>query len=82
MATAKTGERGWVTKLKSPFQRASEFLRGVLLELKRVVWPSREEASAYTVVVLVTIIVVAIWMGALEIVFSSLAKVAGFGGGG
>ena len=81
MATAKIGERAWVSKLKSPFRRAAEFLRGVLLELKRVVWPSREEASAYTVVVLVTIVVVSIWMGALEIVFNSLATLAGFGEG-
>jgi len=80
MATARTGERSLLAKAKWPFQRGAQFVREVLLELKRVVWPSREEASAYTVVVLVTIVVVAIWMGALEIVFSSLAQLGGFGG--
>ncbi len=34
--------------------KLKEYLRGVKLEMKKVVWPTREELSSFTVVVLCT----------------------------
>ncbi len=81
MATARRAERGLLMRVKGPFQQLSRFLQEVVLELKRVVWPSRDEASAFTVVVVITIIVVSIWVGALELVFTGIGNALKLYGG-
>ncbi len=48
----------------SLLSRIRKFLRDVWAELKKVVWPDREETVTYTTVVLVTVAIVAvvIWL--------------------
>ena len=46
------------------------FLKEVQEELKKVVWPTREEVIRLTVVVIVISIVVGAYLGALDLVFS------------
>jgi len=64
MATASKMRGGNV--FTRPFVRAWQFLQGVWYELKRVVWPSRDETTAFTAVVLIAVLVVAFYMGALD----------------
>jgi preprotein translocase subunit SecE len=51
---------------------ARQFLKEVRGELRKVDWPSRTELIAYTVVVLVTVVVVTSYVFGLDLVFSKL----------
>lgn len=50
-------------------ERLTNFLREVRTELKKVAWPTREEAIRYTTMVVVVSGVVAIFLGGLDYVF-------------
>jgi preprotein translocase subunit SecE len=49
------------------FARVNEFFREVLLEFKRVTWPSRQELVNSTTVVIVVTLVLAFFLGAVDI---------------
>jgi preprotein translocase subunit SecE len=51
---------------------ARQFLKEVRQELKKVLWPTRQELVTYTVVVLVTVIVLTTYVFGLDVVFSRL----------
>jgi preprotein translocase subunit SecE len=51
---------------------ARQFLKEVRQELRKVDWPSRRELISYTVVVLVTVIVMTSLVFGLDFVFSKL----------
>jgi len=72
MATGKSQESGFLTKLKAPFVNISKFLREVWNELQRVVWPSHDETYGFTVVVIIAVMVVAAWVGIWDLVFGRL----------
>jgi preprotein translocase subunit SecE len=46
------------------------FLREVRDELAKVVWPSRREVVTYTIVVILTVLVVALFVFGLDVLFS------------
>jgi preprotein translocase subunit SecE len=46
--------------------RIREFFRSVASEFKKVTWPSREEATGSTVVVIVAIVIVAVGLGVID----------------
>ena len=48
-------------------QRIREFFREVILEFKRVTWPSRAELVNSTAVVIVVTVVLAFFLGAVDI---------------
>ena len=56
----------------APAPKRSNFLNEVLVELKKVTWPTLPEAWRLTVVVLFVIISVAIFVGAIDFVLSTL----------
>jgi preprotein translocase subunit SecE len=49
---------------------ARQFLKEVRQELKKVIWPTRQELITYTIVVLVTVTVMTSFVYGLDIVFS------------
>jgi preprotein translocase subunit SecE len=49
---------------------ARQFLKEVRQELKKVIWPTRQELVTYTVVVLVTVVVLTSAVFGLDVVFS------------
>jgi preprotein translocase subunit SecE len=51
---------------------ARQFLKEVRQELKKVIWPTRQELVTYTIVVLVTVIVLTSFVFGLDVVFSKL----------
>jgi preprotein translocase subunit SecE len=51
----------------SVLTRITEFFREVLLEFKRVTWPSRQELVNSTVVVIVVTVVLAFFLGMVDI---------------
>ena len=63
---------GLLRKLVRPFVNVWEFLQDVRHELDRVVWPSHEDTWSFTVIVLITIVIVGIWVGALDWIFARI----------
>ncbi len=63
---------GLLQKLVRPFVNVWEFLQDVHHELERVVWPNHEDTWTFTVIVLITIVIVGIWVGALDWIFARI----------
>ena len=47
-----------------------QFLKEVRQELRKVLWPTRRELVTYTIVVLVTVVVLTAYVFGLDVVFS------------
>ena len=63
-------------KLKKGYlDKGLQFLREVKVELKKVTWPSRKQTIGSTVVVIVLVIVIALFLGIVDIGLSSLIRV-------
>ncbi len=54
--------------------KIKKFLRGVKSELKKVNWPNKSQLISYTMVVIVTVVLVTTFIGAVDLVFSNLIK--------
>ena len=68
---AATARRAQVQE-KGKRTGARQFLKEVRQELKKVLWPTRQELVTYTIVVLVTVIVLTTYVFGLDVVFSRL----------
>ncbi len=51
-----------------------DYLRGTKTELKRVVWPSRQDTTRHTLAVIGISVVVAVFLGTLDILFQFLLE--------
>jgi preprotein translocase subunit SecE len=56
--------------------KIKEFFREVKTEIKKVVYPSREELIGSTWVVIITAIVISVFLGVVDLSLSKLVKVA------
>ncbi len=72
MVAVKVQAGGFVRRLVRPFTNTWNFLQEVWQELHRVVWPSHEETYTFTVVVIIAVVIVAIWVGLLDMIFTKL----------
>lgn len=54
--------------------RIKQYLRGVRAEFGKISWPSRAEILSLTILVLVMVIVLTIYVGALDALFSRLLQ--------
>lgn len=54
---------------------ASQFLREVIMELKKVTWPSRKQTTGSTLVMIILVIMVSLFLGMIDIGLSSLIRV-------
>jgi len=50
------------------------FLKEVGLEMKKVNWPSRQETTKYTLIIIGVCVAVAIYLGGLDLLFTSLLE--------
>ncbi|MGM0501589.1 MAG: preprotein translocase subunit SecE [Bacillota bacterium] len=57
---------------KSFWEKVKKFLQEVKIELKKVNWPNQKEVFSYTVVVLVTVLLVSLFIGGIDLVVSKL----------
>ncbi|MGQ9695751.1 MAG: preprotein translocase subunit SecE [Thermodesulfobacteriota bacterium] len=62
-------------KFKGLIQKISQFFREVRVEMKKVTWPSRKETLASTSVVLITVILMAFFLGIVDLGLSRLIKI-------
>jgi len=56
------------------FKKSNQFFRNVVVELKRVKWPSRRELINYTVTVLVTVAFLVIFFALIDLGVSELLR--------
>jgi len=54
----------------SPVARGARFVREVVAELRKVIWPTRKEQLTYTIVVLVFVSFMVALVGVLDIAFA------------
>jgi len=57
------------------FGKAAQFLREVKVELKKVTWPSRKQTIGSTVVVIALVMIISIFLGAVDLGLSSLIRI-------
>ncbi len=57
-------------KKKNIFARLALFIRQVVAELRKVIWPTRKELIAYTTVVLVFVLIMAGFIAGLDFIFT------------
>ncbi|MFH1610414.1 MAG: preprotein translocase subunit SecE [Patescibacteria group bacterium] len=55
-------------------QKAKIFFKEVWAEMRRVSWLSKKDILRYTLIVLAVTIVVAVFLGGLDFVFTSIVK--------
>lgn len=53
---------------------ARQYLREVIYELRKVVWPSRNETLASTAVVLVLVILCGIYLGVVDLILTRFVR--------
>ncbi|MDO0935579.1 preprotein translocase subunit SecE [Streptomyces sp. DG2A-72] len=71
--TPKQGRKGGKRAKKGPLKRLALFYRQIVAELRKVVWPSRNQLTTYTTVV---IIFVVIMIGLVTVIDFGLDKAA------
>ncbi|MFE9578807.1 preprotein translocase subunit SecE [Nocardia sp. NPDC006044] len=54
---------------RNPFKRLIKFLREVIAELRKVIWPNRKQMVTYTSVVLVFVIFMVAFISGLDVAF-------------
>ncbi len=65
MSTASAGRPGFFTRTK-------RFLREVNIELRKVVWPTKQQVITYTGVVIVFVTIMALLVDVFDLVFTRL----------
>jgi preprotein translocase subunit SecE len=60
--------------LQRVFHPLTDYIRGTRAELRKVVWPTRDEAINLTTIVVVTILVMSIFFGAVDYVLTALFR--------
>ena len=56
------------------FKRIREFLRGVTIEIKKVTFPKKDELVGSTWVVIVSVFIMSIYLGVVDLALSELVK--------
>ena len=64
----------FIISLMSNLERCFQFIREVISELRKVVWPTREEATRLTVMVIVVAASVGVLLGIIDFAFSLLIR--------
>ena len=62
--------RSLAQRLATPFKRLFRFLREVVAELRKVIWPVRKQLVTYTVVVLVFVSFIVALVAGLDVAFA------------
>ena len=60
----------WIQKLQDGVRQGVEFVQEAWQELKKVYWPSRKETYAATAVVIIVVILVSLYLAAVDFVLT------------
>ncbi|MFD9456657.1 preprotein translocase subunit SecE [Streptomyces sp. NPDC059985] len=59
---------------KNPLQRLRTFIRQILAELRKVVWPDRRTVRVYSTVVLIFVVIMVLFVFGLDTLFSNIVR--------
>lgn len=65
----------WTKQDKNYLNKGLQFLREVKVELKKVTWPTRKQILGSTLVVIILVMIIALFLGMVDIGLSSLVRV-------
>ncbi|MEU7435190.1 preprotein translocase subunit SecE [Streptomyces sioyaensis] len=71
----KKPRRGGKRGKKGPFARLALFYRQIVAELRKVVWPTRNQLSTYTSVVIVFVVII---IGLVTVIDLGINRVVGY----
>jgi len=54
------------------FDKLKQFLKEVKIEIKKVSWPNRQEVTASTVIVMVTVLLISVFIGLSDFILTKL----------
>jgi preprotein translocase subunit SecE len=63
-----------LTQEVQPENRFVQFYRETMAELRKVVWPTREQAQNLTVIVIIVVIIMAIFLGGIDAILTALLR--------
>ena len=72
MAQRKKAAEKKKAERKGIWKTIVQFFKDVRIEMKKVIWPSRQEVINYTLVVLITVTIVATFILVLDLILSRL----------
>lgn len=61
--------------IKGLFEKTKQFLKEVRVELKKISWPLKKETVASTSVVLIIVVIVASFLGLVDMALSRIIKI-------
>jgi preprotein translocase subunit SecE len=67
--------------MANPITHIVTFVRESRDELKKVTWPERDEVTSFTIVVIVTVLIVAVFLGLVDTLFTTILNIAMFKNG-
>jgi preprotein translocase subunit SecE len=70
--TEKTANVSLDVARQNPFVKARNFIREVISELKKVIWPTQRQLINYTIIVLVFVVIVALIIAAFDFGFTQI----------
>ncbi len=62
-------------KLNNLFHKLVNFVKEARAELKKVTWPNRKQLISSTIVVIITVAIVAVFLGVVDLIFSRLVTI-------
>ncbi|MDI6688158.1 MAG: preprotein translocase subunit SecE [Desulfobacterales bacterium] len=65
----------WTKQDNNYLNKGLQFLREVKVELKKVAWPTRKQTLSSTLVVTILVIIIALFLGVVDIGLSALVRV-------
>jgi preprotein translocase subunit SecE len=67
--------KGVPIKMNNLFQKAINFIKEARAELRKVTWPNRKQLISSTIVVIITVALVAVFLGIVDLIFSRIVAV-------
>ncbi|MCX7014098.1 MAG: preprotein translocase subunit SecE [Candidatus Sumerlaeota bacterium] len=61
-------------KVKELWGKAEVFYREIKTEMRKVAWPSRDEVIGNTIIVLITVVILAVVIGSVDAVLARFAQ--------
>jgi preprotein translocase subunit SecE len=61
--------------IKNAVEKTKQFFREIKVELKKISWPQRKETIASTSVVLIIVMIVAFYLGIVDMILSRVVKI-------
>jgi preprotein translocase subunit SecE len=63
-----------MTQEVQPENRFVTFYRETMAELRKVVWPTREQAINLTIIVVIVVVAMSIFLGGIDVILSQILR--------